>query len=117
MEELVEHGATATASPAEAASRAEFVITMLPADEHIRAAVLGPDGVASGIGRGSILIEMSTASPATARELEAALAQADAYVVDAPVGRGHRQRSTELCSSSHPVSVRQSTGAQRSSTP
>jgi 3-hydroxyisobutyrate dehydrogenase-like beta-hydroxyacid dehydrogenase len=88
MAELVEHGATATASPAEAASRAEFVITMLPADEHIRAAVLAPDGVASGIGRGSILIEMSTAGPATARELEAKLAQAGVDVVDAPVGRG-----------------------------
>jgi 3-hydroxyisobutyrate dehydrogenase-like beta-hydroxyacid dehydrogenase len=55
MAELVEHGAIATASPAEAASRAEFVITMLPADEHIRAAVLGPDGVSGSRTRLSAL--------------------------------------------------------------
>lgn len=86
--ELVELGATAASSPAEAAKGADIVITMLPADEHIREAVLGTGGVASGIRHGSILVEMSTASPALARELETALAPAGVQVVDAPVGRG-----------------------------
>jgi len=86
--ELVGLGATATSSAAEAANSSEIVITMLPADEHIRTAVLGDNGVASGIRRGSILVEMSTASPATVRGLETALAKVGVQIVDAPVGRG-----------------------------
>ena len=86
--EFVEAGATSASSPGDAASAAEFIVTSLPADQHILTAVLGENGIASAARPDSILIEMSTAHPATVRELEVKLSSRSVHVVDAPVGRG-----------------------------
>jgi 3-hydroxyisobutyrate dehydrogenase-like beta-hydroxyacid dehydrogenase len=79
--ELVEHGAAEAASPAEAATGAEAVITML-ADPPAVAAVVA--GVAETITAGATLVEMSTIGPAAVRSLAAALPEG-VDVLDAPV--------------------------------
>ncbi len=76
------------ASAAEAARGADAAITMLPSPEAIRSATLGPGGVAEGLAAGSLCIDMSTAPPALARELAAALAARGIDVLDAPVSGG-----------------------------
>lgn len=78
-------GATPCASAAEAAARADFVITMVFDSGDVRQAVLGKSGVAEGIRPGSVLIEMSTVSPATVVEVQQALARQGVEVLDAPV--------------------------------
>jgi 3-hydroxyisobutyrate dehydrogenase-like beta-hydroxyacid dehydrogenase len=75
-------GAPVAASPAEAASEAEVVITMV-ADPHALAAVTeGPDGVAAGAGEGTTVIEMSTVGPAAIERLASILR---GPLLDAPV--------------------------------
>jgi 3-hydroxyisobutyrate dehydrogenase-like beta-hydroxyacid dehydrogenase len=79
--ELVERGAPEAASPAEAATGAEVVITML-ADPPAVAAVVA--GVAETITAGATLVEMSTIGPAAVRSLAAGLPEG-VDVLDAPV--------------------------------
>ena len=76
------------ASSAEAAAGADVAITMLPSPAAVRAAVLGPGGLAERLAPGSIAIDMSTSPPALARELAASLGAHGVEVLDAPVSGG-----------------------------
>ena len=82
-------GGTRAASAAEAATGAEFVITMLPAGRHVRDAWLGAGGQGGGMAAATaptaILIDCSTIDVATAREVAAA---AGRPMLDAPVSGG-----------------------------
>ena len=49
VNELVQKGATAAQTPAEAAKGAEFIITMLPNGDIVRQVLLGKDGVSEGL--------------------------------------------------------------------
>jgi 3-hydroxyisobutyrate dehydrogenase-like beta-hydroxyacid dehydrogenase len=82
--ELVRQGATAAETPAEAAGRAEVVITMVADPDALEAVTEGRAGVAAGAGASTTVIDMSTVgSPAVAR-LRAAL-PAETELLDAPV--------------------------------
>jgi 3-hydroxyisobutyrate dehydrogenase len=71
-----------------AAARADVVITMLPAGQHVREVYLGPSGIIENANAGTLLIDCSTIDVATARE-EIAKAEAAGYaMVDAPVSGG-----------------------------
>lgn len=88
MEPLKAVGAHAATSCKEVAQRCPVVITMLPASSHVREAVLGKEGVAEGMARGSILIDMSTIDPITTREIARILQAKGVQMLDAPVARG-----------------------------
>ncbi len=88
MEPLKAMGAEAAASCKEVAEKCPVVITMLPASVHVREAVLGKRGVAEGIQRGSLLIDMSTIDPITTRDIARVLREKGAEMLDAPVARG-----------------------------
>ncbi len=88
MEPLKAAGAEAAASGKEVAEKCSVVITILPASVHVREAVLGKGGVAEGIQRGSVLIDMSTIDPMTTREIARVLAEKETELLDAPVARG-----------------------------
>jgi 3-hydroxyisobutyrate dehydrogenase-like beta-hydroxyacid dehydrogenase len=60
---LIARGARRAATPAEAASGAEVVITMLADPPALEQVLFGPDGVSETIAPGSILIDMSTVGP------------------------------------------------------
>ena len=81
---LVERGARQAATPAEAASSADAVITMLSTPEALEAVVLGDDGAASGLHEGQTLIDMSTVGPDAVRDLAGRLPDG-VGVLDAPV--------------------------------
>jgi len=81
--ELVEAGASPAESPADAARRAEAVITMVSGPKALRAVTEGPDGVAAGARAGTV-IEMSTVGPAAVSRLAEVLA-GRAPLLDAPV--------------------------------
>jgi len=90
VDELVGEGASRAGSPAEAASRADVVITMLPDTPDVEHVVLGDDGVASAAARGFLVIDMSTIDPGAARRVAEALASNGVDALDAPVSGGER---------------------------
>jgi 3-hydroxyisobutyrate dehydrogenase-like beta-hydroxyacid dehydrogenase len=77
-------GATAAGSPAEAATGADAVITMLATPDAVLSTVTGDDGVAAAMSSGSTLIEMSTIGPAIVHEIAESL-PAGVTMLDAPV--------------------------------
>jgi len=83
---LVAGGARAAASPREAASGADAVVTMLFDASAVREVLLGePDGAAFGAPAGALVVDASTIGPAAARDVATALAERGLRFVDAPV--------------------------------
>jgi 3-hydroxyisobutyrate dehydrogenase-like beta-hydroxyacid dehydrogenase len=89
---LVAAGAKLAATPREAATAADILITILsdpPALEEVLWSTNEKTGGAfSGLKRGSLYIDSSTVSPALARKIAAACAQAGVRFLDAPVTGG-----------------------------
>jgi 3-hydroxyisobutyrate dehydrogenase/2-hydroxy-3-oxopropionate reductase len=77
-------GAIPAATPAEAASRAEVLITMVADPAALRAVTEGPDGVVAGASASLTVVEMSTVGPAAVARLASALPPATG-LLDAPV--------------------------------
>ena len=85
---LVEAGARAASTPRDAATGAELVITIVGDSPDVRQVVLGPDGASHGMDPGSVLVDMSTISPAVTREIAAELAERGITMLDAPCSGG-----------------------------
>ena len=83
-----EQGATAVRSAAEAASRSDAVVTMVPNSPEVEVAYLGAGGVLEGARAGHVAIDMSTIDPATTRKVGARLEAAGVRMLDAPVSGG-----------------------------
>ena len=88
MEELVKAGARRGSSGQDVAARSEVVITMLPNSPHVRAAVLGPNGVLEGARPGTILVDMSSIAPLASQEIAARARAKGVAMLDAPVSGG-----------------------------
>jgi 2-hydroxy-3-oxopropionate reductase len=87
-EELVARGGRRCGSSAEAASRAEFVVTMVPDTPHVEQALFGKDGVAQGLTRGSLVIDMSSISPLETKRFAEKIGALGCDYLDAPVSGG-----------------------------
>lgn len=94
VECLVEAGASACATPADAARGAEFVITMLPNGELVEQVLLGENGVTATLGHDALVIDMSTIHPLHTDKLIASLATLGFSMMDVPVGRTSDQAVT-----------------------
>jgi 2-hydroxy-3-oxopropionate reductase len=88
MDELVAAGAVGASSGADVAERSDVVITMLPDSPDVRLVLAGSSGVFERARAGMVIIDMSTISPAVARELAAAAAERGVAMLDAPVSGG-----------------------------
>jgi len=86
--EVTSAGGKPAVSAADAASRAEIVITMLPNSPHVKTAVLGEKGVCEGAKAGTVLIDMSSIAPLASQEVEKACATKGIRMIDAPVSGG-----------------------------
>ena len=82
---LVQAGGIVALSIAELASGADVVLSMLTNDEAVRSVYSGPQGVLEHIRPGSTIIEMSTVSPGTSRELYRLASARGVNVLDVPV--------------------------------
>jgi 2-hydroxy-3-oxopropionate reductase len=87
-------GASAAQSAAAAAAAADVVILSLNSAAIVRAAVFGPDGVASGARRGTLVIDMSSIDPDATRALAADAAAAGLRWVDSPLSGGAPKAAT-----------------------
>lgn len=88
MQALEAEGAKAASSATAAADGAEYVISMLPAGQHVERLYLGTDGLLAKLSAGCVVVDSSTIDAMTARQVgEAAQAQGITFV-DAPVSGG-----------------------------
>jgi 2-hydroxy-3-oxopropionate reductase len=88
LEALVEAGARAAESPAAVASEADVLISILSDDTAVREVLGGPEGAIAAAREGALVIDMSTVSPALARELAAEADGRGVSFLDAPVSGG-----------------------------
>ena len=86
--ELAAAGAQTAANGAGVAEACQVVITMVPNSPHVRAAVLGENGVAQGAKPGTVLIDMSSIDPPESKAIGAELAKKGIEMLDAPVSGG-----------------------------
>jgi 3-hydroxyisobutyrate dehydrogenase len=87
-EELKSLGATEAANPRELARASELVVTCVTDSPQMAEVVFGADGLAEGLAAGSVLIDCSTISPASTRELGGRLKDLGVAMLDAPVSGG-----------------------------
>jgi len=66
--ELTNAGAVACKSSKEVAEKSDVIITMVPDTPHVAAALFGDSGVASGLSRGKIVVDMSSISPSETKK-------------------------------------------------
>ena len=88
LAELVEAGARGADGPAAVAAEADVLISILKDDAVVREVLGGPDGAIAAARPGSLVVDMSTVSPALARELAAEAAARGVGFLDAPVSGG-----------------------------
>ncbi len=86
--ELAAAGFIACASPSEVAERTETVVLMLPNTPTSSRCCSVRSGVAEGLGRGKLLIDMSSISPIATRQFAERLAARGTEYLDAPVSGG-----------------------------
>ena len=80
--------ATAVSAAAEAARRADIVITMVPDTPHVEAALFGPGGVAEGLSPGKVVVDMSSISPIATKGFAEKINALGCDYLDAPVSGG-----------------------------
>jgi 2-hydroxy-3-oxopropionate reductase len=86
--ELRGQGAVVCKDSKEVAGNSEIVFLMLPDTPDVERALFAPDGVASGIRAGSIVVDMSSISPIATRGFAEKLAGLGVEMLDAPVSGG-----------------------------
>jgi 2-hydroxy-3-oxopropionate reductase len=94
LDRLAAAGGRPVRDVAEAVAGADVVITMLPDSPDVEQVVLGAGGVLAHARPGTLLIDMSTVRPQTARTVAAAAADRGVRALDAPVSGGE-QGATE----------------------
>jgi 2-hydroxy-3-oxopropionate reductase len=88
LAELVEAGGRGADGPAAVAAEADLLISIVSDDAALREVLGGPDGAIAAARPGSLVIDMSTVSPALARELAAEATERGVGFLDAPVSGG-----------------------------
>ncbi|MGX5914373.1 3-hydroxyisobutyrate dehydrogenase [Aliidiomarina sp. Khilg15.8] len=88
MDALQKAGARAAESARDAVDGAEFVMSMLPASKHVEGLYLGDQGIADVIDKKALIIDSSTISADSARELAGNLNEKGLRFIDAPVSGG-----------------------------
>jgi len=88
IDQALAFGASSASTGSEVAAQSGIIITMVPDSPHVEAAIAGPDGILEGVMAGSVVIDMSTISPATGKKMAALLEEKSVNFVDAPVTGG-----------------------------
>jgi len=88
MDTLVDAGAQAGTSPADVAAHSDVTVICVSDTPDVEEMVLGENGAIHGAKPGSLIIDCSTISPQTTREIAAQLAARDVHMLDAPISGG-----------------------------
>ena len=82
------HKARVAATPAEAVSEADVVITCLPSSVEVEAVLHGESGMLGALRKGAVLIDCTSGDPPTSRSIAAELGGRGVEFIDAPVSGG-----------------------------
>ncbi|MFC0437088.1 NAD(P)-dependent oxidoreductase [Kutzneria buriramensis] len=94
---LVERGAVAAGTPAEAARGADAVLVSLAHADAVTIVLFGPDGAAEALPAGALVLDTSTTSAESAQEIGDRAERAGLRFVEARVlGNPHHARSGQL---------------------
>ena len=87
-EELANSAAIVCSSPSEVASKADIIITMVPDTPDVEKVLFGEGGVAFGLSKGKIVVDMSSISPIATKEFAKKINDLGCEYLDAPVSGG-----------------------------
>lgn len=85
---LLDAGATQCASAREVAEQSEFIFIMVPDTPDVERVLFGENGVASGLGKGQVVVDMSSISPMATKEFATKINARGSKYLDAPVSGG-----------------------------
>src|SRR6266511_1610921 len=85
---LVDAGGIACESSRQVAQKADIIITMVPDTPHVETALFAENGVASGLGKGKIVVDMSSISPIATKTFAQKINALGCEYLDAPVSGG-----------------------------
>lgn len=88
VQELSAKGAAACRSNKEVAEKSDIIILMLPDTPDVELALFGKEGVAEGVKKGSVVVDMSSISPIATKEFAKKLEDLGLEMLDAPVSGG-----------------------------
>ncbi|MFJ9839500.1 2-hydroxy-3-oxopropionate reductase [Kitasatospora sp. NPDC101155] len=88
IDAVIAAGGQGAAGIADAVKDAEVVITMVPADPHVEAVILGEGGVLENVKAGTLVIDMSSITPQTSIKVGKAAREKGVRTLDAPVSGG-----------------------------
>ena len=87
-EALASSAAVQCGSPQEVASQADIIFTMVPDTPDVEKVLFGDKGIASGLSKGKIVVDMSSISPMATKEFAKKINEIGATYLDAPVSGG-----------------------------
>ena len=87
-QDLVTAGGTACASGKEVAQQAAIIITMVPDTPDVGNALFADNGVAAGLSKGKVVVDMSSISPVETKEYAKKINALGCEYLDAPVSGG-----------------------------
>ena len=87
-EEIANTKAVKAATPAEVAQNADIIFIMVPDTPDVEKVLFGENGLASGLSKGKIVIDMSSISPIATKEFAKKINALDCEYLDAPVSGG-----------------------------
>ena len=87
LDTLKAAGAKTVTTPAAVAAASDVVLLVVTGSPQVEAVLTGPNGVLSGLARGGIVIDCSTAIPTSTERMAEAVAAAGGRFLDAPMTR------------------------------
>lgn len=87
-QELLDNGLQFAETPKALAEQVDITILMLPDTPDVKDVLFGENGVASGLSKGKLVIDMSSISPIDTKEFAKAVRETGAEYMDAPVSGG-----------------------------
>jgi 2-hydroxy-3-oxopropionate reductase len=85
---LLQDGAQVCANATEVAQKADIIFTMLPDTPDVDKVLFGEHGVAAGLAKGKIVVDMSSISPIATKEFAQKINALGCEYIDAPVSGG-----------------------------
>lgn len=85
---LIEAGGLACTSAQDVAQRSDIVFIMVPDTPHVDEVLFGENGIAAGLTKGKIVVDMSSISPIKTKEFASRINQLECQYLDAPVSGG-----------------------------
>ncbi|MBU3603196.1 2-hydroxy-3-oxopropionate reductase [Polynucleobacter sp. AP-Kaivos-20-H2] len=87
-EGLASSSAVQCSSPQEVASKADIIFTMVPDTPDVDMVLFGKNGIAAGLTKGKIVVDMSSISPISTKEFAKKINALGCDYLDAPVSGG-----------------------------